>query len=314
MANSHHRSTEAATVAQTHGDTRASCLLSLRGEYIIAVHLRSSFGVGDAVRQQRWGRPSDGDDRRARSAGGGQGGWCLPACEWPAQVEAQSRMSQPQTETGQQEATSRQGCSRRRQQQQQRRQWWWWRRRQWRRWRWWRRRGDAAAAAAAPPPERPRQQRRQRAPQSTTQAEQRITINFYFWNVLDAPPEEEWGSRDGAIAHCMKALNLPRGSNQVVKEVFTKTSQAAMAGHVYDPATSKNVGGLAKVLLAIDSPEAQIAADELEEGGSRKSATEKVNEYRLTRGLEHVGQGAVYSLMRRLGVDTKRVRKAPQAP
>ena len=170
--------------------------------------------------------------------------------------------------------------------------------------------GDAAAAAAAPPPERPRQQRRQRAPQSTTQAEQRITINFYFWNVLDAPPEEEWGSRDGAIAHCMKALSLPRGSNQVVKEVFTKTSQAAMAGHVYDPATSKNVGGLAKVLLAIDSPEAQIAADELEEGGSRKSATEKVNEYRLTRGLEHVGQGAVYSLMRRLGVDTKRVRKA----
>ena len=110
----------------------------------------------------------------------------------------------------------------------------------------------------------------------------------------------------------MQALNLPRGSNQVVKEVFTKTSQAAMAGHVYDPATSKNVGGLAKVLLAIDSPEAQIAADELEEGGSRKSATEKVNEYRLTRGLEHVGQGAVYSLMRRLGVDTKRVRKAPQ--
>ena len=53
----------------------------------------------------------------------------------------------------------------------------------------------------------------------------------------------------------------------------------------------KNVGGLAKVLLAIDSPEAQIAADELEEGGSRKSATEKVNEYRLTRGLEHVGRG-----------------------
>ena len=111
--------------------------------------------------------------------------------------------------------------------------------------------GDAAAAAAAPPPELPRQQRRQRAPRNTTQAEQRITINFYFWNVLDAPPEEEWGARDGAIAHCMKALNLPRGSNQVVKEVFTKTSQAAMAGHVYDPTTSKNVGGLAKVLLAI---------------------------------------------------------------
>ena len=147
----------------------------------------------------------------------------------------------------------------------------------------------AAAAAAAPPPERPRQQRRQRAPRSTTQAEQRIIINFYFWNVLDAPPEEEWGKRDGAIAHCVRALNLPHGSSKVVKEVFRKTSEAALAGDVYDPATTKNVGGLAKVLIAVDSPEAQIAADELEDGGSRKSATEKVNEYRLKHDLGHVG-------------------------
>jgi hypothetical protein len=125
--------------------------------------------------------------------------------------------------------------------------------------------GDAAAAAAAPPPELPPQQRRQRAPRSTTQAEQRIIINFYFWNVLDAPPEEEWGKRDGAIAHCVRALNLPHGSSKVVKEVFRKTSEAALAGDVYDPATTKNVGGLAKVLIAVDSPEAQIAADELED-------------------------------------------------
>ena len=66
-----------------------------------------------------------------------------------------------------------------------------------------------------------------------------------------------------------------------MRGVFAKTSAAAEHGDVYDPdARTVTTAPLGRPpLLATDGPKAQLAADELEGGGSRKSATEVVNEF-----------------------------------
>ena len=132
--------------------------------------------------------------------------------------------------------------------------------------------------------------------------------------MLDAPPEDDWAGRDGAVARCIKGLGISKGSAGTVRDVFTLTTYAALNDEAYDPGThtvtTARIGR--PPLLATDGPEAQIVADEMEGGGSRKSATEAVNDWRLKRGLIHVGEGAVYSLTKRLGVNSRRVGKAPQ--
>ena len=143
--------------------------------------------------------------------------------------------------------------------------------------------GAAAAAVPLPPPlATPVAPRLVRAKtrRKTKRKEQRFAINYYFWQMLDAPPEDDWAGRDGAVARCIKGLGISKGSAGTVRDVFTLTTYAALNDEAYDPGThtvtTARIGR--PPLLATDGPEAQIVADEMEGGGSRKSATEAVND------------------------------------
>ncbi len=70
--------------------------------------------------------------------------------------------------------------------------------------------------------------------------------------------------------------------------------------------------GASTYLLSTATIDARIAVHELENGGSRKSATEFVNQHRRENGLEAVGVSTIYNLMHRLGVVTTPVRRRPQ--
>jgi hypothetical protein len=98
-----------------------------------------------------------------------------------------------------------------------------------------------------------------------------------------------------------------------VRKVFKATSRAAQNGEdSYDAGKSRLHQVGRKHILALDSDDARIAVHELETGGSRKSATEFVNQHRRENGLEAVGVSTIYNLMHRLGVVTTRVRRRPQ--
>ena len=98
-----------------------------------------------------------------------------------------------------------------------------------------------------------------------------------------------------------------------MRKVFKATSRAAQNGEdSYDAGKSRLHQVGRKHILALDSDDARIAVHELETGGSRKSATEFVNQHRRENGREAVGVSTIYNLMHRLGVVTTRVRRRPQ--
>jgi predicted flap endonuclease-1-like 5' DNA nuclease len=92
--------------------------------------------------------------------------------------------------------------------------------------------------------------------------------------------------------------------------VFEETVAAKSTGKTFDPAIARRRGRLH--ILQLDGDEALIAVGELEDGGSRQSATEVVNEHRAKNGLDPVSESTIYALTRRLNVQTTRVKKRPQ--
>jgi hypothetical protein len=101
----------------------------------------------------------------------------------------------------------------------------------------------------------PRQARRSR---SLSRAQQRFAINYDFWQKLDAPPEADWGGKNGSVALCMRALGIPKGSNGTVRKVFALTTGAAEKDEVYDPSSHRvtNARRGRPPLLATNGPEA----------------------------------------------------------
>ena len=66
------------------------------------------------------------------------------------------------------------------------------------------------------------------------------------------------------------------------------------------------------VLLTLDSQEAQIVADCIENVYGLVQTTHEVNDYRISNGLVHVGTSAVYSLVIRMKPVVTRITPAKQ--
>ena len=93
----------------------------------------------------------------------------------------------------------------------------------------------------------------------------RTAIYVYWFTALDMAPKEEWGGKDGLVAHILKEFNMPKGSTGVVFRVLTQAAAAHAKGFKYNPARCEGAGGCNK-LITKGSVEEQIVADAMEEG------------------------------------------------
>lgn len=114
----------------------------------------------------------------------------------------------------------------------------------------------------------------------------------------------------------MDDLSIPEGSRGTVTTVVKEVSRAFNSGTAWLP-KKKVIVRPNRQLITKGSPEEQIVADVMEQGGSVKQATSQLNERlkaegKLLRGKSHVGETAVYNAVKRANPVSTPILDSPQ--
>jgi hypothetical protein len=104
------------------------------------------------------------------------------------------------------------------------------------------------------------------------------------------PTVDKWFGKDGTIKKILTEITwLPGGSWGTMLDVLTEVTLAAESGIQYSGLRA--VQDRAQALIKLDTEagrtQAQILADEIEDGGSYQNATDMVNEWRKTQPSVH---------------------------
>eukprot|EP01048_Picozoa_sp_COSAG05_P009760 COSAG05_NODE_821_length_7122_cov_142.066781_2_plen_271_part_00 len=122
----------------------------------------------------------------------------------------------------------------------------------------------------------------------------------YYWaHTLRAPMDEEsWDGPDGVVAQIRRVFREAPGSAGSIRQVLEDVKDCVLEHAQY--CGNRDAPKRARAKLALDGPEASIIADVLEEGQSLRDVLVEVNDFRVNRGLEHVGLKAVWSCFKAL--------------
>jgi hypothetical protein len=122
------------------------------------------------------------------------------------------------------------------------------------------------------------------------------------WVDLDRPEACEWHEQGGTIALIAGAVGIPKGSTATIRNVLEDIQFAARSGEKYDPARKAGSGGANKLVMPGTATE-NLIADHMEAGHGIKQTTAHVNEWRVSQGMMHLGESAVYSAHLRMEPD-----------
>eukprot|EP00536_Pseudo-nitzschia_multiseries_P017905 jgi/Psemu1/53088/gm1.53088_g len=147
---------------------------------------------------------------------------------------------------------------------------------------------------------------------ASSPADMRISIAFYFENILKSPPEHLWKKKKtiASIANIFDLSNR-RSFRDTVKQVCR---DVVLCQQVNLPYTGKGnyqaVGR--KCVIPLDSVEAEVIADALESGNSINMSTYIVNQYREKNELPSLTYSAVRGCMNRLKPQILSIKKGKQ--
>ena len=133
---------------------------------------------------------------------------------------------------------------------------------------------------------------------------QRLAIAFHFVHALDMPAEGEWkelGTVKAIMDHVFTHLNARQreSKRKVIMNVLEDVLWCDMHRCVYTGDRAPRDPDAFMTKIALDSPEAQIIADAIEDGFSMTMARDTVNDYRIGLGKEELTRSAVYSCYKR---------------
>lgn len=140
-----------------------------------------------------------------------------------------------------------------------------------------------------------------------------LTIAYHFINLHGAPEEEFWGGRNGTMAKIKKELRIPK--NTSIKAVLEHIWACDKNGLVYNGRTKLSYEKPGpEPQLKINSPEANIIAEALENGYSISHCMEYVNSWVQSRDSDAplLTRHAVYSLFKRLNPNIKAMQSISQ--
>ena len=106
-------------------------------------------------------------------------------------------------------------------------------------------------------------------------------IAFFYINVFNCPPEEEWGGRNGVAHKICTALKLEgKPKRKFVKNVMRDVADHVDRGEAYSSKKRYSSWGEDKILIPSTSDEYQIIGNSMEDGHGLIATTELVNEFR----------------------------------
>jgi hypothetical protein len=125
----------------------------------------------------------------------------------------------------------------------------------------------------------------------------RLAIAYYYIQVLDAPPPEEWDGHDGTVSQIQKDLKFENYFRTRIRFILSQVYHCHCIGTQYTG--ERNVTGDLgrKVIIKKTSVEAQIIADAVEDGMSMAMAHVLVNKHCFEAGLEPFSLSAVRTLI-----------------
>lgn len=137
-----------------------------------------------------------------------------------------------------------------------------------------------------------------------SEADMRVLIKVLY-QLAGSPPEEDWGERDGTIAHIRHTLesllsSIP--SRQMIRRTLTRLATCDM-----DVAASKRGGtGRPRILSRVDDMLVGLLAVE---GQSQRNATRIINAERKLHGLSPVDRKQIRDAERRVELKRRKRRK-----
>lgn len=138
----------------------------------------------------------------------------------------------------------------------------------------------------------------------------RLSIIFMFENKFSGT-ENDWDGKDGIIVQIRKSLGLKRGVD--VRSILNDYIAHKILGIEYTGTRRMHSGKPGrKPTLGIESIEAQIVVDAIEDGLSFKKAWQAVNWHRKEESLPSVTFACVYSLLFRLQPKRQPVKELKQ--
>jgi len=121
----------------------------------------------------------------------------------------------------------------------------------------------------------------------------RQAIARYFLFTLDRPPEDEWMGKCGTVSYIVAGLNLPKGSRGSVVDVLLDVEWCMENDVEYTG--QRKIKARTQAAIALDSKEAKLIADGMEDRLGLRLVCEMVNTSRRLKGLMHLGQTAIYN-------------------
>jgi hypothetical protein len=113
----------------------------------------------------------------------------------------------------------------------------------------------------------------------------RQAIARYFLFTLDRPPEDEWMGKCGTVSYIVAGLNLPKGSRGSVVDVLLDVEWCMENDVEYTG--QRKIKARTQAAIALDSKEAKLIADGMEDRLGLRLVCEMVNTSRRLKGLMH---------------------------
>lgn len=137
----------------------------------------------------------------------------------------------------------------------------------------------------------------------------RQAIAYLFIEVYKCAPRDEWFGVDGVLTAIKKTLNIPvRTRIAYIAEDILACQKEEIPYH----GGRRIHSAFRPVILDVQSYEAQIVADCLEDGFSLQMATNLVNKHRMDNDEDLVSNSAVYGLSKRLEPQVTPIKKIKQ--
>ena len=139
----------------------------------------------------------------------------------------------------------------------------------------------------------------------------RMAIAYIFIHVLGAPAEAEWDGTNGAIPKIRKALDIPEKSP--IKSILYDILEHKRMGLEYKGDRIITDSPLGRTpILTLDSPEAQIVADAIEDGLSIVQTTMMCNEHRRQEQLIALTKAPIEGLIKKMKPLVTKITKTKQ--